>query len=66
MLTHEEDIRVCADRMHRRDREEGVVEGEQRMVALVARLLESDRGEDALATASDPMHRAELFEEVCL
>lgn len=82
MLTLEEDMRMYADRMHRKGleegREEGLLEGrnqgfeegaaksEERMAALMAFLLENGRKEDALAAATDSTRRAELLAELKL
>lgn len=68
MLTLEEDMRAQARIMHREGREEGLKEGlkegEDRMAALIARLMESDRTDDAFAAVTDQARRVELFEEL--
>lgn len=63
MLTFEEDLRIQQRIWLRKATEEGLEKGEDRMGALMARLLGEGRNGDALRAATDAEYRAGLFEE---
>ena len=63
MEGHEEGLAEGREEGRIEGRMEGRAEGESRLAALILKLNEAGRGEDAFKAASDPAFRAKLYQE---